>query len=103
MDTAYVAARSGIDVEQVSREVAGVIGHEGILRLLSNLGQIAQADGHLELREARMIGRIRAALHRADECDTSRLTARTASGDGGPRSVGRGRSMVTSRTPGSGV
>jgi len=66
VDTAYVAARKGIDVEAFARDVAVIIGHEGTLRLLSNLGQIAQADGHLELREARVIGRIRAILHRHD-------------------------------------
>ncbi len=54
-------------MDEVAREIAGVIGHDGILRLLSNLGQIAQADGHLELREALVISRIRAALHDLDE------------------------------------
>ena len=67
VDTAYVAGRGGIHLEVVACDVARVIGPEGTLRLLSNLGRIAQADGHLELREAMVIARIRAVLHGFDE------------------------------------
>lgn len=62
VDTAYVAARGGVDVERVAREVCEDISHEDCLRLLSDLGRIAQADGHLSVHEARVIARIRAAV-----------------------------------------
>lgn len=62
VDTAYVAVRSGVDVEAIAEELCEKLSREACLRLVSDLGRIAQADGHLSLHEAQMIARVRAAI-----------------------------------------
>lgn len=62
VDTAYVAARSGLDVERIAGDLRQALSSDDCKRLLADLGRIAQADGHLTVREAQAIGTIRAAL-----------------------------------------
>lgn len=66
VDTACLAARSGLglDVEALAEEVRAILPHEAQLRLLSDLGLMARADGHLTQREAEVIGRARSLLDR---------------------------------------
>ena len=67
VDTAYVAARSGYEVERIVKELREALSFEDRNRLLADLGRIARADGHLTLREAEVIGQIRAAFRRGGE------------------------------------
>ena len=62
VDTAYVATRSGCDIDAIARELRESLSVADRNRLLADLGRIAQADGHLTLREASVIRRIRAAF-----------------------------------------
>lgn len=62
VDTAYVAARSGRDVERIVSELRETLSFEDRNRLLTDLGRIARADGHLTLREAEVIGQVRSAF-----------------------------------------
>ena len=62
VDTAYVAARFGLDVERIASELRKTLSYDDCVRLLADLGRIAQADGHLTVREAQVIARIRAVL-----------------------------------------
>ena len=62
VDTAYVAARSGYEVERIVSDLRDTLSFEDRNRLIADLGRIARADGHLTLREAEVIGQIRAAF-----------------------------------------
>lgn len=69
VDTAYAAVRSGFGqgIEAIAEELSGQLPSELRTRLVRDLGLIARADGHLTLREARLIGSLRSALgHPAD-------------------------------------
>ena len=67
VDTAYVAARSGRDVERIVGELRQTLSFEDRNRLLADHGRMARADGHLTLREAEVIGQVRAAFRRGGE------------------------------------
>ncbi|MDT0631027.1 TerB family tellurite resistance protein [Rubrivirga sp. S365] len=67
VDTAYVAARSGYEVDRIVGELREALSFEDRNRLLADLGRIARADGHLTLREAEIIGQIRSAFRRGGE------------------------------------
>ena len=62
VDTAYVAARSGYEVDRAITELRETLSFEDRNRLIADLGRMARADGHLTLREAEVIGQIRAAF-----------------------------------------
>lgn len=64
VDTALKALRSGMteDPETLARAVGTNLTPELRRRVLSNLGQVARADGYLSVSEARVIRRVRAAL-----------------------------------------
>lgn len=66
VDTARVAVRSGddLDVGALADELYRDLPPGSGLRLLSDLGLIARADGHLTHDEATAIGRARSALLR---------------------------------------
>ncbi len=69
VDTACLAARSGIgqDVEALVEELCGALGADARLRLLSDLGLMARADGHLTQPEAEVISRARSILYRSSK------------------------------------
>lgn len=70
VDTAYVAARSGYEVERIVGDLRETLSFEDRNRLLADLGRIARADGHLTLREAEIIGQIRAAFRSPGKPET---------------------------------
>ena len=59
VDTARTASRSGVDVDALARDLRQALTPAARRRVVSDLGQIARADGHLSVREARAIQRIR--------------------------------------------
>ena len=67
VDTARVAIRSGgeLDVAALAEELYQDLPPGAGLRLLSDLGLIARADGHLTHDEAAAISRARSVLNRA--------------------------------------
>ena len=71
VDTARVAVRSGsdLDVAALAEELYRDLPPGSGLRLLSDLGLIARADGHLTRDEATAIGRARSVLFRASADD----------------------------------
>lgn len=64
VDTAALAVRSGlrVDPEATARELCETLPPGGCQQLLSDLGAIARADGHLTRHEAETIGLIRSSL-----------------------------------------
>ena len=68
VDTAFKALRGGTaeDPETLARAVGSNLTPEQRRRVVTNLGQIARADGFLSVSEARVIRRIRAALETID-------------------------------------
>lgn len=64
VDTAFLAARSGFSgtVEAVAKALCDELPSEMCTRLLTDLGLIACADGHLTYEEARIIGLVRSAF-----------------------------------------
>ncbi len=62
VDTACVATRSGLaaDVDTLAKELGSSLSPEWRRRVLSDLGRLAQADGHVTVGEAHVIGRVRA-------------------------------------------
>jgi uncharacterized tellurite resistance protein B-like protein len=64
VETALKALRGGMTQkpETLARAVGTNLTPELRRRVLSNLGQVARADGYLSVHEARVIRRIRAAL-----------------------------------------
>lgn len=64
VDTAALAVRSGLrlEPEATARDLCDSLPPGGCQRLLSDLGAIARADGHLTQHEAQTIGLIRASL-----------------------------------------
>jgi uncharacterized tellurite resistance protein B-like protein len=64
VDAAHEAIRNGTaeTPETLARAVGTNLTPEMRRRVLSNLGQVARADGYLSLSEARVIRRVRAAL-----------------------------------------
>jgi uncharacterized tellurite resistance protein B-like protein len=64
VDTALKALRSGMTEgpETLARAVGTNLTPELRRRVLSNLGQVARADGYLSINEAHVIRRVRAAL-----------------------------------------
>lgn len=64
VDTALKALQGGMteDPETLARAVGTNLTPEMRRRVLSNLGQVARADGYLSVNEARVIRRVRAAL-----------------------------------------
>lgn len=69
VDTACLAARSGLgqDVEALVEELCESLDADARLRLLSDLGLMARADGHLTQAEAEVIGRARSILYRSSD------------------------------------
>ena len=63
VDTAYAAARAGLadDVDALARSVGAELSPAVRRRVLSDLGRVALADGHLSVSEADVIARVRAA------------------------------------------
>lgn len=61
VDAAFSAARSGhgVEVEELAGEVGHMLTPEQRRRVLTDLGQIARADGYLTTDEASTISRIR--------------------------------------------
>ncbi len=59
---ATAAARQGLDgaPEELARDLAGVLSPGLRRQVLADLGHLAKADGWLSLREATLIGRVRA-------------------------------------------
>lgn len=64
VDAAHEAIRSGTaeTPETLARAVGTNLSPAMRRRVLSNLGQVARADGYLSISEARVIRRVRAAL-----------------------------------------
>lgn len=64
VDTALKALRGGMteDPETLARAIGTNLTPELRRTVLSNLGQVARADGYLSVNEARVIRRVRAAL-----------------------------------------
>ena len=62
VDAAFSAARSGhaMEVDQLARELGTMLTPEQRRHVLTDLGQIARADGYLTAGEASTISRIRA-------------------------------------------
>ncbi len=62
VDTAHAATRSGVsrDVEAIARDLRPWLSPALRQRVVSDLGQLARADGHLSMDEARKIRRVRA-------------------------------------------
>lgn len=62
VDTAHVACRSdpGLDVGALARRIGTVLSPAMRRRVLSDLGRVATADGHVTLSEASAIARVRA-------------------------------------------
>ena len=69
VDTAYVAARAGFneEFESIARELRDELSPSLCTRLLTDLGLMARADGHLTVEEARVIGAVRAAIEGGPE------------------------------------
>ena len=65
VDTARTATRSGsaIDVEALARDLRPRLSLALRRRVVSDLGKLARSDGHLSLKEAALIRRIRAVWH----------------------------------------
>lgn len=65
VDTAYLAARSGfqVEVEALADQLCDVLPPEQCARLLKDLGLMARADGCLTLQEARTISLVRHTFH----------------------------------------
>ena len=103
VDTAYVAARSGVDVEEVASEIADVINHQEMLRLLADLGQMAQADGHLEIREALVITQVRTVLHRAEKAVDEAAPERSPARSSSPKPNARQKGIPGPGTNGLGI
>ena len=63
VDTACAATRSGLaaDIDTLARELGPALSPEWRRRVLTDLGRLAQADGHVSVGEAHMIGRVRSA------------------------------------------
>ena len=61
VDTVHMATRSGVsgDIESIARDLHPVLSPEVRQRVVSDLGQLARADGHLSMNEAHMIRRVR--------------------------------------------
>lgn len=61
VDTAFTITRSGHadEVDQLAREIGAELMPEQRRHVLTDLGQIARADGYLSAGEASMISRIR--------------------------------------------
>ena len=68
VDTALTALQSGMTAppETLARAVAAMLAPELRRRVLTDLGQVARADGFLSVQEARIIRRVRTALESAD-------------------------------------
>ena len=68
VDTAFHAVRSGMseEPEVLARTMGAVLPPKLRLRVLTDLGQIAQADGYLSVEEASTIRRIRTAFDVGD-------------------------------------
>lgn len=64
LNTAFSALRSGmtLDLESLAQAVGAVLSARLRRRVLTDLGQIARADGFLSVQEASTIRRVRAAL-----------------------------------------
>lgn len=64
VDTAYVAARSGFSegFEAIAEDLCRELPPTLCTRLLTDLGLMARADGHVTLQEARVISLVRAAF-----------------------------------------
>ena len=64
VDTAYNAVRSGMgpDLESLARSLGAKLSASRRRRVLTDLGQIARADGFLSVEEASIIRRVRASL-----------------------------------------
>lgn len=61
VDTAYTATRSGTssDIEAIARDLRPILSPALRQRVVSDLGQLARADGHLSVGEATLIRRVR--------------------------------------------
>ena len=61
VETAYLAARSGLDIdpEALAQDLCDQLPTGGCKRLLSDLGALARADGHLTQHEAETISLVR--------------------------------------------
>ncbi len=60
VDTAHAATRSGgSDVEAIARDLRPWLSPALRQRVMSDLGQLARADGHLSMEEATVIRRVR--------------------------------------------
>ena len=68
VETAHNALRGGMaeKPETLARAVGTNLSLEMRRRVLTNLGQVARADGYLSINEARVIRRVRAALETLD-------------------------------------
>lgn len=68
VETAHKAIRRGMSEtpETLACAVGTNLSPEMRRRVLTNLGQVARADGYLSLSEARVIRRVRAALETVD-------------------------------------
>ncbi len=69
VDTAFSALRGGMtdDLETLARALGAVLTPKLRRRVLTDLGQIARADGFLSVEEASMIRRVRAVLGAQEE------------------------------------
>lgn len=72
VDTALTALQSGMTAppEMRTRAAAAILAPELRRRVLTDLGQVARADGILTVQEAQVIRRVRAALGTADDAGT---------------------------------
>ena len=61
VDTAWMATRSGLaaDAETLARSLRPTLSPARRRLVLSDLGRLAQADGHVSIGEAHVIGQIR--------------------------------------------
>ena len=61
VDTARTATRSGVsaDIESLARDLRPRLSPTLRQRVMSDLGRLARADGHLSVNEATMIRRVR--------------------------------------------
>lgn len=67
VDTAYAAAQAGLadDLDALARSVGADLSPTLRRRVLSDLGRVALADGHLSVSEGHLIARVRAAWDEA--------------------------------------